>query len=59
MGTPREMDDAANKARRELDRNWEKWTAHDVAVWWKKWYSRAGHNRLARVLIAVDDDPPI
>jgi len=58
MSSSREMDDAARLARRELQRNWEKWSTHALAVWWKKWYTRAGHNRLGRMLIEIAGDRP-
>src|SRR5580658_10105118 len=47
----REMDHAAQEAREELFRNLDSWSARDVAIWWARWYMRAGHKRLGRLLV--------
>lgn len=44
------MDAAAVEA--EQDMNSIPYDAFaDVAQWWKKWYPKAGHKRLARILL--------
>jgi hypothetical protein len=43
-----EMDTAAQDAAKELDFSW---TTVQVAQWWAKWYLKAGHKRLGRVLM--------
>ncbi|HEY3044531.1 MAG TPA: hypothetical protein VGJ39_10925 [Vicinamibacterales bacterium] len=48
-----QMDRAAQQARAELERHWEHWNVYSLAVWWEKWYPKAGHNRLARHLLDV------
>ena len=47
----REMDHAANDAHEELIRNLDSWSARDVATWWARWYMKAGHKRLGRLLV--------
>jgi len=47
------MNEAAEEAREELVSNLETWRARDVAIWWKKWYMRAGHKRLGRMLVEL------
>jgi hypothetical protein len=54
-----DRDEAARLARIELDKNWDHWTARDVAVWWKRWSACAGNDRLARALVETADDPPL
>jgi hypothetical protein len=48
----KEMDQAAGQAANELLQNVEQWAARDVAEWWSKWYLKAGHKRLGRVLLS-------
>lgn len=46
--TPEEMDLAAKAAEAELaDLN----MTEPVANWWKRWYPKAGHRRLGRILL--------
>ena len=45
------MDDAAVQARKELVECLNKWSANDVAAWWKSWYMQTGHKRLGRILV--------
>ena len=56
------MDGAAVAAEQELDSLDGKGAVAFavVAVWWKKWYIRAGHKRLARILLqfASKEDSP-
>ncbi len=47
----KEMDKAAEEAAKELRQHFERWSARDVAAWWKTWYGRAGHKRLGRLLV--------
>jgi hypothetical protein len=46
-----QMDKDAAAAREELERQLNAWQAKDVALWWKRWYMKAGHKRLGRVLV--------
>ena len=48
--TPEEMDLAAQAAAEELG-DGQDYTVADLASWWKKWYLRAGHKRLGRILL--------
>lgn len=48
--TPEQMDQFAADAQNDLvDVDPE--AIEKVATWWKKWYKKAGHKRLGRVLI--------
>jgi hypothetical protein len=49
----REMDRAAEAAHEELIRNLDSWNARDVAMWWSRWFMRAGHKRLGRGLVDI------
>ena len=47
-----EMDAAAAEAEKELgtlDQN----AISIVAAWWLKWYMKAGHKRLGRIMVKV------
>ena len=44
------MDQAAKEAGEELAKL-EANALVGVANWWKKWYMKAGHKRLARILL--------
>ena len=46
----REMDTAAADAQNELV-DLDQDAVELVADWWKRWYLKAGHKRLGRVLI--------
>jgi hypothetical protein len=52
-GQLEQMDEDALEAREELERQLEGWQARDVVLWWKRWYMRAGHKRLGRVLVDI------
>lgn len=45
------MDEAAKDATIELDASYKTWTTTDLIAWWFKWYGRAGHKRLRRLLV--------
>lgn len=49
----KQMDKAALMARAELQQHASEWRTKDVAQWWKKWYMKAGHKRLGRVLVQL------
>jgi len=49
---PEAMDRAATEAKEELDQI-PKETLLSVARWWSKWYLRAGHKRLGRILVSI------
>jgi len=44
------MDAAAREAEKEL-RELPEDAVRKVAAWWKKWYLKAGHKRLGRLLL--------
>ncbi len=48
-----QMDKAAEQAREELMKNFERWSARDLTAWWSTWYMRAGHKRLGRILVEI------
>ena len=48
----KQMDDAAVEAQAELVKNLAAWSAKDLIIWWSKWYLKAGHKRLGRILVA-------
>lgn len=50
---PDVMDAAAKVAQAELDEMFDRASARDIAVWWKKHYQAAGHKRLGRVLMQL------
>jgi hypothetical protein len=47
------MDEAAEAALEELDQHFNEWSAKDLAGWWIKWYLKAGHKRLGRILVKM------
>ena len=61
----RRLDDGADHAKADFERNWRTWhTARDVAEWWSKWCRRevishgrifngTNHDRLGRILVEV------
>jgi hypothetical protein len=52
------MDEAAAQAQAELQQDFSNWAAHDLIVWWTKWYTIAGHKRLGRILVAMGKKAP-
>ena len=50
----KEMDLAADEARKELTKHIKGWSALELAAWWKNWYRKAGHKRLGRMLVDLD-----
>ena len=49
----RQMDEAADQAKAELEQNLDKLTARDIIAWWSKWYMKTGHKRLGRILVSM------
>ena len=47
-----QFDEAAEQARAELREYFETWSARDLSAWWARWYLKAGHKRLGRILVA-------
>lgn len=50
MSVFNEMDQAAEEAARELEKIPQE-KVEPVADWWARWYMKAGHKRLGRVLL--------
>ncbi len=49
----KQMDEAAEQAYGELKQNMDGWSAGDLIGWWARWYLKAGHKRLGRMLVAI------
>lgn len=45
------FDDNEKLARSEFNQHHAHWSATAVSLWWDKWYVRAGHTRLGRILV--------
>jgi hypothetical protein len=45
-----QMDEAAKQAEEDL-KNFDQKAVEIVANWWNKWYLKAGHKRLGRMLV--------
>ena len=43
-------DKAVQEARLELMTHWASWTAHDVALWWERWFGRTTHKGLVPIM---------
>ena len=52
----KQMDEAAERANAELAQNLAAWSASDLIYWWAKWYTKAGHKRLGRILVTISKD---
>lgn len=50
---PEEMDSAAKEAETELLKDDELWSIGEFAEWWSRWYIKAGHKRLGRILVRI------
>jgi hypothetical protein len=50
-----DMDNAANAAEQDLE-NIPNDVVLPVAQWFKKWYGKAGHKRLSRIMISIADN---
>ncbi|NTV29502.1 MAG: hypothetical protein HGA80_05420 [Candidatus Omnitrophica bacterium] len=53
----KQMDEAAGAAEAEFYQHCKEWKADDVVTWWSKWYLKAGHKRLGRILVAKGRKP--
>jgi hypothetical protein len=51
--TPEQMDAYAVEASHELLVMSESGTIAELADWWRRWYLKAGHKRLARLLMRI------
>jgi len=51
--TPEQMDSYAEDASKELIILGGEGTVAQLADWWRRWYLKAGHKRLARMLMMV------
>jgi len=49
----RGMDEAAEDAGEELKQYFDEWSAQELAQWWIRWYLKAGHKRLGRILVKM------
>ena len=47
-----EMDAAAEEAEKELS-TLDQEAVKAVAVWWSKWFMKAGHKRLGRLMVKI------
>jgi hypothetical protein len=47
-----EMDAAAEEAEKDLA-TLDQVAAKTIAVWWLKWYMKAGHKRLGRIMVKL------
>ena len=47
-----EMDAAAQEAEKELA-TLDQAAVKTLAAWWQKWYLKAGHKRLGRLMVKV------
>ena len=54
MATQDEMDLAAGEAEADITPNIDTWTAKQLIGWWCRWYQRAGHKRLGRILVGIN-----
>jgi len=50
------MDAAAEEAERDLA-TVDQAAVKAVAVWWMKWYMKAGHKRLGRIMVKLAKKP--
>jgi len=49
---PADMDAAAEEAKKDLENLTEE-AVLSMASWWRKWYFKAGHKRLGRLLVTI------
>ena len=47
-----EMDAAAGEAEKDL-KTIDQATVKTIAAWWLKWYMKAGHKRLGRIMVKL------
>ncbi len=47
------MDDAAKEAQAELLKGFKNWSCADTSHWWRRWYLKAGHKRLGRIMVGL------
>ena len=47
-----EMDAAAKEAEKDLA-TLDQATVQTIAAWWSKWYLKAGHKRLGRIMVKL------
>jgi hypothetical protein len=47
-----EMDAAAGEAEKDLG-TLDQAAVQDIAAWWAKWYMKAGHKRLGRIMVKL------
>lgn len=51
--SPEQMDGYAKEAGDELLVMCEEGSIPELADWWRRWYMKAGHKRLARLLMRI------
>ena len=51
----KQMDEAAAQAQSEFKGKEDQWSAKDLIDWWTKWYLKAGHKRLGRILVSIGE----
>ena len=47
-----EMDTAAEEAEKDLT-TLDQAAVETIAAWWAKWYMKAGHKRLGRIMVRL------
>ena len=52
-----DMDKAAKDAEKDLTETLSGESVTGVAEWFAKWYLKAGHKRLGRLLVTIAKDP--
>lgn len=52
MSEPNPFDEAAKIAEQELT-NISRESVEPISAWWLKWYMKAGHKRLGRILVKI------
>ncbi len=52
-GPNSQMDEAADQAEAEISKNFTTWTGKEIAKWWEKHFTKAGHKRLGRIILKL------
>jgi hypothetical protein len=49
---------AIAEARAELMAQWKVWSAHDLALWWDRWFGRTTHKGLVPIVRELASKAP-